>query len=201
MDFRVTSLKNGRRRFAVQAIVLRKVTSDLPSSPTPFNDKWKHLQGLELADLDFGTPGAIDLLLGTEIFGQVVLHGWRFGPRGSPMALKTHFGWILSGAINNERNQRSETCCIATESTNDLLQRFWEIEDPTLHQPILSAEEKIAVRHFKEWHARDDTGRFIAPLPKKKNAELLGEARSLVVRRFRSLERSLRSNGKFDTFT
>ena len=34
VDFRVTSLKNGGRRFAVQAIVLHKVTSDLPSSPT-----------------------------------------------------------------------------------------------------------------------------------------------------------------------
>ena len=69
VDFRVTSLKSGGRRFPVHAIVLRKVTSDLPSSPTPFNDKWKHLSGLELADPDFGTPGAIDLLLGTEIFG------------------------------------------------------------------------------------------------------------------------------------
>ena len=172
----------------------------LPSSPTPFNDKWKHLQGLELADPDFGTPGAIDLLLGTEIFGQVVLHGRRFGPHGSPMALKTHFGWVLSGAINSERQQRSETCCIATESTNDLLRRFWEIEDPTLQQPVLSAEEKMVVRHFKESHERDDTGRFIVPLPMKENADLLGETRSLAVRRFSSLERSLRSNGKFDAF-
>ena len=34
VDFRITSLKSGRH-FPVQAIVLCKVTSDLPSSPTP----------------------------------------------------------------------------------------------------------------------------------------------------------------------
>ena len=116
------------------------------------------------------------------------------------MALKTHFGWVLIGAINSERQQRSETCCIATESTKDLLRRFWEIEDPNLQQPALSSEEKMAVRHFKESHARDDTGRFIVPLPMKENADLFGETRSLSVRRFRSFERSLSSNGKFDAF-
>jgi len=114
VDFRITSLKSGGRRFPVQAIVLRKVTSDLPSSPTPLNDKWKHLSGLELADPDFGTPGTIDLLLGTEVFGQVVLNGRRFGPRGSPTALKTHFGWVLGGAVNSEGQRDSETCCLTT---------------------------------------------------------------------------------------
>ena len=43
-------------------------------------------------------------------------------------------------------------------------------------------------------------GRFIVPLPRKENVDLLGETRSLAVRRFRSLERSLRSRGKFDAF-
>ena len=35
MDFRITSLKSGRRRIPLQAIVLGKVTSNLPLSPTP----------------------------------------------------------------------------------------------------------------------------------------------------------------------
>ena len=114
------------------------------------------------------------------------------------MALMTHFGRMLRGATNSERQQRSETCCIGTESTNDLLRRFWEIEDPTLQQPVLSAEEKMVVWHFKESHERDHTGRFIVPLPMKENADLPGETRSPAVRRFRSLERLLFSNGKHD---
>ena len=200
VNFRIASLKSGGRRFPVQAIVLHRVTSDLRSSPTPFNDNWKHLSGLELADPDFGTPGAIDLLLGTEIFGQVVLHGRRFGPRGSPTALKTHFGWVLGGAVNSKQRQDSQTCCLTTASTDDLLRRFWEVEDPALQQPLLSTEEKMVIRHFEDAHTRDKFGRFVVPLPIKENADPLDETKSLAVRRFRSLERALRSNGKFDAF-
>ena len=82
VDFGITSLNSGGRHFPVQAIVQRKVTSNLPSSLTPFDGKWKHLSGLELADPDFRTPEAIDLLFGTEVFSQVVLHGRWSGPRG-----------------------------------------------------------------------------------------------------------------------
>ena len=152
VDFRVTYLKNGGRNFPVQAIVLNKVTSDLPSSPTPFNDNWKQLVGLELADPDFGSPRTIDLLLGTELFGQILLHGLQFGPHGSPMALKTHFGWVLSGAIDSKQQQGAQTCCLATAGTDDLLRRFWEVEDPGPQNPVLSAEERMVVRHFEQAH-------------------------------------------------
>ena len=108
VDFRVTCLKSGGRQFAVQAIVLRKVTSDLTSSPTPFNDKWKHLSGLELADSDFGIPGAIDLILGTEIFGQVVLRGWLLGPHGSLLRLRPILDgcWETLSTVSNSKVQK-----------------------------------------------------------------------------------------------
>ena len=30
------------------------------------------------------------------------------------MVLKTDFGWVLSGAVNAEKQQGSETCCLVT---------------------------------------------------------------------------------------
>ena len=55
VNFRITFLISGGRRISVQDIVLRKVTSDLLLSPTPFSDKWEHLKGLELANPGFRT--------------------------------------------------------------------------------------------------------------------------------------------------
>ena len=136
VDFRVTSLGGRGRRLPMQAIVLHKVTSNLPSSPTPFNDSWKCLIGLELVDPDFRSPGTIDLLLGKEVFGQIVLRGQRFGPRGSPMALKTHFGWVLSGAVDSKQQQGAQNCCLATTSTDDLLRRFWKVEKKPKKQAV-----------------------------------------------------------------
>ena len=52
-----------------------------------FNDKWKHLADLELADPDFGTPSSVDMLLGTNIFSCTVLYGRQFGPAGTPSTL------------------------------------------------------------------------------------------------------------------
>ena len=68
-----------------------KVTSNLLSSPTLVNEKWKHLSGLELADSDLGSPEALDLPLSADIFILVVINGQWFGPHGSRVALKRIF--------------------------------------------------------------------------------------------------------------
>ena len=39
------------------------------------------------------------------------------------------------------------------------------------------SEEQTVVTHFERNHSKDKTGRFIVPLPIKKDASLLGEAR------------------------
>ena len=83
-------------------------------------------------------------------------------------------------------------------TSDDLLQRFWEIEEETKPELNLSPEEKSVVNHFEQTHRCTPDGRFVVPLPKKPSPPSLGESRSQVVRRFLSLERSLRSKGEFD---
>ena len=85
---------------AVEALILSKITSTLPLHPVSLDTKWKHLDGLELADPEFGTPGNVDLLLGADVLSHVVFHSQRFGPLGSSSAFKTQFGWVLAGAFH-----------------------------------------------------------------------------------------------------
>ena len=54
-------------KIALSAVVVPKVTCDLPLSPVPFDPSWQHLSGLPLADPGYGKPGRIDLLLGVEV--------------------------------------------------------------------------------------------------------------------------------------
>ena len=106
-----------------------------------------------LADPDFETPGSIDLLLGADIFGRAMLNGRRHGPSGSPSAFKTHFGWVLAGTVRAERaNQKTESCY--HYHVGETLRLFWETEDYSLQQPVLSIEEKAVIEHFKENHSR-----------------------------------------------
>ena len=90
---------------------------------------------------------------------------------------------------------------IATHHTScltgdDLLRKFWEVEDSPLSEVSLTPEERLAVQHFKDNHHRAENGRFIVPLPKRDNVKPLGESWSQAVKRFLSLERTLHTKGR-----
>ena len=94
-DISPTSCKDDK--INVSAVAVPRVTSDLPLQPIPLNATWSHLSGLPLADPDFGRPGRIDVLLGVDVYIDVVKHGRRTGPPNSPVAFETKFGWVLAG--------------------------------------------------------------------------------------------------------
>ena len=85
VNFKVLSAYRGRRSLLVDAIILSKVTSDMPSCFMPFNEKWKHLVGLLLADSNFRVSRSIDILLGADIFSHAVIQGPVLGPPGTPL--------------------------------------------------------------------------------------------------------------------
>ena len=183
------------------AVIVPCVTYDLPLHPIPFDLKWDHLSNLQLADPTFGQPGRIDIVLGVDVFVNILLHGRQFGPHGSPVAFEMEFGWVLAG----EPSSRTPTNHVTTYRTllisgDDVLCKFWEIEEKPLSDSTLSLEERTVVHHFGENHSRTDSGRFVVPLPKKSDTKPIEESRSQAVRRFLSLERSVRAKNQFGEF-
>lgn len=67
-----------------------------PPANSPGHEK-TNLSDLHFADPDFGHPGKIDILLGIDIYADVLLQCWRNEPPGSPTAFETKFGWVLAG--------------------------------------------------------------------------------------------------------
>ena len=61
----------------IEALVLREITSNIPSCTVTFNQDWKHLANLSLADPEFGVTGSVDTLLGADVFSCTVFHGRR----------------------------------------------------------------------------------------------------------------------------
>ena len=180
----------------VTALVVPRVTSDLPTTSIPFDRKWKHLHNLRLADPDFNLPARIDVLLGIEVFTEVLLNGRRRGLPGTPVAMETVFGWVLSGRIESETIGMyalvMATHHSSVELNDNMIQKFWKIEEPPSHPFVqYSQEEQIALHHFETTHTRSPEGRFIVPLPRSpSNTMTIGESRTQAVRRFLALERS-----------
>ena len=187
---------------SVEAVVLTKITTELPARRIPFDGKWGHLKGLRLADPDFNIPGSVDLLLGADIFMTLMRNGRRIGPPGTPSAIQTAFGWVLAGNVNIEQPAVDQitACYAAVSQGEDLLRKFWEVEELVPHSAALSIEEKTVQKHFDTAHTRDENGRFIVPLPRKEIVKPLGDSRVRAVKRFLSLERSLKASNKSDEF-
>ena len=85
-------------RYSVNAFVVPQITGNQPACTILPAQSWRHLEGLTLADPDYDKPGKIDVLLGVGIFVEVIRHGRRMGPRDTPTALNTEFGWVLAGS-------------------------------------------------------------------------------------------------------
>ena len=202
--FKIEPVNLSTKVLSVTAAIVPQVTCELPPRSVPFKSEWSHLRGLQLADPDFGRPAPIDLLLGVDVFVDALLTGRRIRQHGTPSAFETHFGWVLAGSVKGNAEvipSHVASYHITLTSGDDILRRFWEIEDSPLAEVNLSPEERAVVQHFEEKHHRTSSGRFVVPLPKKKNIRPVGESRSQPVRRFLSLERSLRTRNQFDDFS
>ena len=86
---------------------------------------------------------------------------------GSPSALKMQVGWVLASAVHLGHTSHGWTnlCHMSTISeenlkVDDILRKFWEIEDHNVKQPALSIDDHTEVDHFNKTHHRDERGKI-----------------------------------------
>ena len=84
---------------AVEVVVLPEVTTDVPSTSVPFNNYWKHLPNLQLADPDFSTTGHINLILGATVFSCALSYRYSSTHQVHPSTFKTAFESVLFGTV------------------------------------------------------------------------------------------------------
>jgi len=66
--------------------------------------KWKIPTDIKLANETFNIPGEIDLLLGADLFYEILESGRRTRPN-FPVLQETVLGWTLSGKIPIPKSQ------------------------------------------------------------------------------------------------
>jgi hypothetical protein len=106
------------------------------------NNDWGIPEGLMLADENFNRPNSVDILLGTDVFFEVLCHDKKARPRNYPVLQVTGVGWIISDKIPlsvPEEVPRKSFFIRSNGSLDQQLQRFWEIEK--LPNKTCTAEE------------------------------------------------------------
>lgn len=151
------------------AIVFQKLTSYVHQQSQNLTS-WRHLEGLEMADPDPSSGEAIQLILGADVYENILRKGLKRGPAMSPIAQQTIFGWILSGPTTNQNSNNIATLTAHLTLDNSSLltelRRFWELEEvPTCS--TLTDEEAACERHFAATHQKLPNGRYCVKLPFK----------------------------------
>ncbi|XP_058840688.1 uncharacterized protein LOC131696164, partial [Topomyia yanbarensis] len=161
---------------------------------------WIIPDGVLLADPNFYRPQRIDLLIGAQLFFHILRTGQiQLGDK-LPVLQETTLGWVVSGAVTGRSPYRQYKGCHKALSDPDhqleqLIQRFWELEEIPLSTK-LSSEEELCEQHYQQTTTRDISGRYVVRLPFRNTPDKLGDSRQQALQRFGHLERRLATNSK-----
>nr|CAH7739404.1 unnamed protein product [Callosobruchus chinensis] len=164
----------------IDCLVVPEITGLIPSVPVDIS-KIKIPQNIALADPNFNVPSKISLLIGVNLFYELLCIGQtKLGP-GMPILQRTRLGWIVSGNVPNDAvlGYKKTYCNFSVNNEiEQQLTRFWEIEELS-HSNPLSYEEKLCEQHFSATTVRNDEGRFIVSIPFKDDRILWRDNHSL----------------------
>jgi len=76
--------------------ILSHITGTIPSTKLD-TSTWKIPKDIKLADEQFDQPGSIDLLIGADLFYEMLRSDRRTRPGNYPVLQETVLGWTLSG--------------------------------------------------------------------------------------------------------
>ena len=195
----ITADRAGESILGLSAFILQDLSSYKPPALLD-GTSWPHLQGLNWAEPQLNSQDHIDLLLGADIYNEIMLEGVRKGSPGSPLAQETTFGWILTGGLGKGHAlgyQRAPTvqCCSINQELPELLKRFWEQEEVS-SLPTLSRDDQEAEDHFRSTYRRTSEGHFVVRLPFKITPDL-GPSRPAALRALDSMQQRFHKNPEY----
>ncbi|XP_045511043.1 uncharacterized protein LOC123705961 [Colias croceus] len=201
----LTQIKSLNSNYSVtlSCLVLNELTGRLPKTPVDIQ-ALKIPNSLTLADPEFYKPAPIEVLIGADIFWDILnSEQLSLGPN-NPKLQNSKFGWIIAGPINNYFSKETIHCNhsrIANPTSNEIhkmLTKFWELEE--LPQKTVRSQNDIACeKYFLNTTTRLESGRFCVKLPLKDSPDCLGDSYSQAKKRFLNLEQRFRRNKELES--
>ena len=106
----------------LDVLILENIIQELPPTFFPI-DSWKIPEGLELADPRFNIPGKVDMLLGSDIFWEI-LQERKLKMKDSIEFRDTQLGWIVTGQL--KLSEQSENDRVLTVTPMCELTSYWK---------------------------------------------------------------------------
>ena len=197
----VTLLSVSGENIEIQVLSFPTICSAL-KTPIAVN-QYPHLQDLDLADVVVSEDqfNQIDILIGSDYYWCVVTGDIIRGESG-PVALSSHFGWLLSGPANPIPPEHIISTLIIdgcidaelpehTDQLSQALCQFWDTEAIGVVDQCNSAHDDFPPELTFDWRG----GRYLVGLTWKSNLRPNSTCYSLCVGRLNQLYRRLKKSG------
>ncbi|KAJ8911762.1 hypothetical protein NQ315_008814 [Exocentrus adspersus] len=164
---------DGKYKTKESFLIIDKITGSLPQ--VTFDISALDLpEYIQLADETFNQSRPVDILLGANLFFDILKSGHVKLGKDKPVAQNTQLGWIISGYLHATNDPQTIHCNLVTsdDQLHKQVQQFWTLEELS-NKKCLSAEEVECEQHFVQNFKRDATGRFEVSLPLKDNFNAL----------------------------
>jgi hypothetical protein len=139
VNIEIMSMKNDYA-WKLNCLVLPRITSKMPITDIDIST-WKCPADVFLTDTDFNKPAPIDILLGAEIFSEILMSE-RYDCKGLPVLRNTKLGYTPSGWLHHfyikDYKRQCHSLLVQTESLHHLMERFWSTEE--MNNKILTKE-------------------------------------------------------------
>lgn len=176
----------------IECMVTDRITGRIPSV-TIGRRAFRLPSGIELADPQFNVAADIDVLVGADLFWQLLCVGQIKATCDHPTIQKTRLGWVLAGRMRDMSSTpvklRALHVSIGGSDLQERVNRFWQIEEMP-SETNYTIEEQACEAHFMRHVTTDARGRYVVKLPLREDAySRMGESRDIALKRFSSLER------------
>ncbi|XP_036345935.1 uncharacterized protein LOC118755191 [Rhagoletis pomonella] len=134
---------------------------------------------------------AVDILINTMGFFEAMREGkYNLGPN-MPCLLNSAYGWIVGGSIGSVDISKAQQCNVVQEASSleQLVKKFWEVEDCITKPAKFTDEEQMCEEHFVNTVRVQKDGRLQVRLPFKTMPNALGNSFDNASKRFKMLER------------
>ncbi|GFT87992.1 integrase catalytic domain-containing protein [Trichonephila clavipes] len=123
-----TSVANKAKTFEseLMLLVVNKITDLIPNKVIDVDVNVSEF--VPLADDKFNIPDRIDMLLGAEIFYELLKPGKFYCDNLHLVLQNTVFGYVVSGSVDPVTENHVHRGLIVDDDLNKTLKKFWEIE-------------------------------------------------------------------------
>lgn len=111
------------------------------------------------------------MLIGAEIFWQILCTGQIRLAKDKLVLQKTLFGWRLGGVISSNCNPEKLAFLATKDKLHAQIEKFWNLEEAAENRK-LTEEEQLCEDYFVKTVKRNEEGRFIVSLPRKQPFKL-----------------------------